>query len=268
MEVKDVPINKVKILENIRVRTRRQDLEELMRSIKQNGLLQPIGVAKEGKEYILIWGNRRFLSTKKLGWTKIPAVISSNGLTEAEFIVKNTIENIQREDITPIELGRICKRLREDGLSYGEISARLGIPKMRVESCTKLYTNVPKKFRKDIEFIPPEKVKLKGGRLSASLSDSIVRLRLTKDKIYKLFEYAKKHELTKYDVGLLARMIDRGATFRNAMKELKHYRVFVLHLVLNKHEEDRLKKKYNLVTGRIVNGMLKGELPLKRKFLW
>ncbi|CZE45773.1 ParB/RepB/Spo0J family partition protein [Campylobacter geochelonis] len=96
-------------------------LKELSESIKRHGLIQPIIVFKKDDEYILIAGERRFRATKLLGEHTIKAVVAdieSKNLRELALI-----ENIQREDLNPIELANSYKELIEeykitqDGLS-------------------------------------------------------------------------------------------------------------------------------------------------------
>jgi len=87
-------------------------LQELSQSIKQHGLLQPIIVIKKDDGYMLLAGERRLRATKLAGLTKIKAIIAdieSKNLRELALI-----ENIQREDLNPIELAVSYKELIEE----------------------------------------------------------------------------------------------------------------------------------------------------------
>lgn len=87
-------------------------LEELSASIKKHGLLQPIVVKQDGQNYVIIAGERRFRATKLLGKETIKAVVAdmkSQNLRELALI-----ENIQREDLNPIELANSYKELIDE----------------------------------------------------------------------------------------------------------------------------------------------------------
>lgn len=87
-------------------------LEELAESIKKHGLLQPIVVKQDGENYVIIAGERRFRATKLLGSQNIKAIVAdmkSQNLRELALI-----ENIQREDLNPIELANSYKELIDE----------------------------------------------------------------------------------------------------------------------------------------------------------
>lgn len=87
-------------------------LKELSESIKRHGLIQPIIVIKKDGGYMLIAGERRFRATKLLGESKIKAIVAdieSQSLRELALI-----ENIQREDLNPIELANSYKELIDE----------------------------------------------------------------------------------------------------------------------------------------------------------
>lgn len=87
-------------------------LEELAGSIKKHGLLQPIVVKQDGENYVIIAGERRFRATKLLGSQNIKAIVAdmkSQNLRELALI-----ENIQREDLNPIELANSYKELIDE----------------------------------------------------------------------------------------------------------------------------------------------------------
>src|SRR5579864_6482075 len=77
-------------------------IKGLAESMKQEGLLQPITVRLAGEAYELISGERRLRGAKLLGWPAIDAKVIQT-LSEAEAAAKGLIENLQREDLNPIE---------------------------------------------------------------------------------------------------------------------------------------------------------------------
>jgi ParB family chromosome partitioning protein len=101
-------------------------MNELANSIKEKGLIQPVVVRKTEAGFELIAGERRLKAAKSLGLKLIPALIKEN-LGKAGMLELTLIENVQREDLNPIEAARGYQRLlKELGLSQEEISKRIG----------------------------------------------------------------------------------------------------------------------------------------------
>ncbi len=84
-------------------------LAELADSIKKNGLIQPIVVRKHGIGYEIIAGERRYQASKKAGLAKVPVVVKN--VTDAEMFKLALLENIQRDDLNPIEEARGYRKL-------------------------------------------------------------------------------------------------------------------------------------------------------------
>lgn len=87
-------------------------LEELAKSIEENGLLQPIIVRRDGRKYEIIAGERRYRAFKSLGKSKIPAIIKD--ISDEESAKFALIENIQREDLNIIEEARGYKEFMDE----------------------------------------------------------------------------------------------------------------------------------------------------------
>lgn len=99
-------------------------LEELAESIKQFGLLQPILVQQRDDYYEIIAGERRWRAAKKAGLKEVPVIIKH--LTEQEIVEISLIENIQRENLNPIEEAMAYKRLlTEFNLKHDELAERV-----------------------------------------------------------------------------------------------------------------------------------------------
>ncbi len=100
-------------------------IEELAASIREKGILQPIVVTKQGEGYTLICGERRFRAAQLCGLTQVPAVIKE--IAPAEFLEWALIENIQREDLSPLEEAQAYERLIEEQmLSQDDLAKKLG----------------------------------------------------------------------------------------------------------------------------------------------
>jgi len=84
-------------------------IEELAVTIAEHGLLQPIVVRKQGTGYEIIAGERRYRAVRSLGWETIPAIVKE--MTDETTASLALIENLQREDLTPIEEAEAYERL-------------------------------------------------------------------------------------------------------------------------------------------------------------
>ena len=112
-------------------------LDELAESIKQFGLLQPILVQDKKTYYEIIAGERRWRAAKKAGLKEIPVIIKN--LTEQEIVEISLIENIQREDLNPIEEAQAYKRLlTEFNLKQDEVAERVSKSRTAVTNSMRL----------------------------------------------------------------------------------------------------------------------------------
>lgn len=112
-------------------------LEELAESIKQFGLLQPILVQDRKDYYEIIAGERRWRAAKKAGLKEVPVIIKN--LTEQEIVEISLIENIQREDLNPIEEAQAYKRLlTEFNLKQDEVADRVSKSRTAVTNSMRL----------------------------------------------------------------------------------------------------------------------------------
>lgn len=89
-----------------------ESIDELANSIKEYGLIQPIIVTQKGKYYEIVAGERRWRASKRAGLTEIPAIVREDDERRNKEI--SLIENIQREDLNPIEKARGIKVLMEE----------------------------------------------------------------------------------------------------------------------------------------------------------
>lgn len=100
-------------------------LEELAKSIRTNGVVQPVLLRRKGNRFELIAGERRWRAAERAGLTKIPAVVRT--VSDDKVLELALIENIQREDLNPIEEARAYKKLIETlGLTQETVAERVG----------------------------------------------------------------------------------------------------------------------------------------------
>ncbi len=127
---REIPQNSVVELEIDQIRTNpyqprkqfdKQALQELADSIKEHGLLQPIVVIEDIDGFMLIAGERRLRASKLAGLKKIKAIIAK--IDKSKYREFALIENIQREDLTPLELAQAYKELIEEyGITHEELA--------------------------------------------------------------------------------------------------------------------------------------------------
>lgn len=107
IELKKIQPNRL----NPRLEFTKAGLDELADSIKQVGLLEPIIVRPYEGEYQVVVGERRYRAAQQAGLDTMPVIIRD--YTDDEIMELNLIENIQREDLTAVEKGKLCKEIRE-----------------------------------------------------------------------------------------------------------------------------------------------------------
>ena len=112
-------------------------LEELAASIRANGIIQPPIIRKHADGYQIVAGERRWRAAKLAGLTEIPVVVQE--VAEPQMLELALIENIQREDLNPIETAHAYDRLnRELGLSHEEIGRRTGKDRTSIANTIRL----------------------------------------------------------------------------------------------------------------------------------
>jgi len=114
-------------------------IEELARSVREHGIVQPLVVTRAGENrYKLIAGERRFRAAQKAGLSSVPAVIKEIA-QEGDALQIALIENIQREDLNPMEEAMAYHQLHEEfGLTQEEISRRVGKERSTVANFLRL----------------------------------------------------------------------------------------------------------------------------------
>ena len=142
-----------------------ETIEELANSIREKGVLQPIIVKKKGAGlFEIVCGERRFRAATLCGLTEVPAIIKD--IADEDFLEWALIENIQREDLNPIEEAEAYQRLVEERMiSQEDVAKRVGKNRVTV-------TNTLRLLR-----LPPEvKQYLADGRLAAGHARALLGL--------------------------------------------------------------------------------------------
>jgi ParB family chromosome partitioning protein len=113
-------------------------LEELRDSIRMHGVLQPILVRRAGEGYELIAGERRWRASRLAGLQTIPAVVRE-GVSDKEMLEVALIENLQRQDLDPLERARAIRQLMEtSALTQDAVADRVGLKRPTVTNLLRL----------------------------------------------------------------------------------------------------------------------------------
>ena len=145
VEIKDGEevVHKIKIIEiepnknQPRRNFNNESIEELAESIKRYGVIQPIIVTKKDNYYEIVAGERRWRASKKAGLEEIPCIVRED--TERKNKEIALIENIQREDLNPIEKARSFRQLMDEyGMTQMELSETIGISRSALANTVRL----------------------------------------------------------------------------------------------------------------------------------
>ncbi len=139
----------------------------LAESIKEHGLIQPIIVQKDGDDYRIIAGERRWRASKVAKLREIPVIIME--LTDSAVLEISLIENIQRQDLNPIEEANAYQRLLNDfKITQEELSRRIGKSRTSIANTVRL-TNLDERVQ---IFLVEETLKEGHGRALLGLTDN------------------------------------------------------------------------------------------------
>jgi ParB/RepB/Spo0J family partition protein len=262
MKVERIEINKIVCPENIRGDADK-NIASLMSSIQQHGLQEPIGVDYDNQgKYRIVYGNRRLSAAFKLGWKTIPAVIY-NGLNDVDFLIHNATENLQREQISPAELGRVCEQLEEKGLSVPQMSARLNTPESAIKTVLNLYKTLPINLRNKV--FHQQRGQKKNGRLNVSGATRIINMKeqygMSKKDFLKVFEYSSAHNLSTEKIKIIGGLIKEGLSFNMALKRVNDYDIYRMDCVAFADEVRELAKKANCTPNAYVCQIVYGLKP-------
>ncbi len=155
-------------------------LKELADSIKTYGVIQPILVTPVGDRYMIVAGERRFRASKLAGLKKIPAVVKEYSKQQIQEI--SLLENIQREDLNPIETAKAMKELLDNyNWTQDVLADRLGKSRPVVANYVRLLQLCPEV----IELIESGKLSAGHARCLVVVTDPALQLKLAKEAITK-----------------------------------------------------------------------------------
>ena len=174
-------------------------LKELAESIKIHGVLSPIILRREGGRLEVVAGERRLRAARMAGLGSIPAVVKE--LSSGEALEVALVENLQREDLNPIERAEAYLRLQgEFGLTQEEVAKRLGRERSSVANALRLL-KLPKQVRAD----------LITGALSEGHARALLGLERAADQLKARDEVARRGLSVRATEALVRRLRRRGA---------------------------------------------------------
>ncbi|MBZ9637391.1 ParB/RepB/Spo0J family partition protein [Clostridium sp. FP1] len=183
-----------------------EKISELAQSIKEHGVIQPIILNREDDTYAVIAGERRFRAAKSIGLVEIPAIIMN--IENKEVLEISLIENIQREDLNPIEEALAYKRLLVDfNLTQEEISKKVCKSRTAITNCMRLL-NLDERVQ---DYIIDGVISEGHGRAILGISDKEIQYGIAQmviddslsvretEKLVKNFENEKKEKVVKHE---------------------------------------------------------------------
>lgn len=186
-----------------------ESLRELSESIKEHGLIEPIIVKKSIKGYDLVAGERRTKAARLAGLTKIPAIIRD--FTDQQMMEIALIENIQREDLSPIEEATAYKNyIDATGLTQEEVANKFGKSRSYVTNLLGLLS-LPKYVQKEV--------------MNGTISMSHARVLSKIDDVDMILNLAQKV----IDDGISVRELETLSKEENVIKKNKIVRVSTLN---------------------------------------
>lgn len=182
-EVEKIDINKIYTNPNQPRKTfDKESLNELAESIRIHGLIQPIVVNEMPDGYMIIAGERRFRACKICGLKEIDAVVKNYSNKQiAEIAI---IENLQREDLNPVEMAKGIKKLMDEyGLTQEKVAERLGKSRSAIANSLRILTLYPEV----IDLIEKGKISFGHAKILAAVTDYATQLilakKIAKDKL-------------------------------------------------------------------------------------
>ena len=191
-----------------------EKIQELAQSIKENGLIQPIIVRKSPVlGYEILAGERRYRASIAAGLSEIPVIIKQ--LSDQDMMLHSIIENLQRENLNPIEEAKAYQSLIDKGFTHTEIAEKMGKSRPYITNLVRLL-GLPKHILTEVE----------SGKLSQAHARLLIQL--SSDKQDKLLNRIQTENLSVRQVEQILQK-----TKKSSRKEKDHF---------VKEEEQKLKK--------------------------
>lgn len=170
-----------------------EKIVELAQSIKEHGIIQPIIVNKKDDYYVIVAGERRWKAAKLIGLKELPAIIME--LTDKEILEISLIENIQRQDLNPIEEAIAYKKLLNDfNLTQEELSRRVGKSRVAISNVIRL-TNLCDTVK---QYLIDEVITEGHGRVLLAVENSKLQAEIAQKVIDEKLSVRELEKLVRY----------------------------------------------------------------------
>ena len=167
-------------------------IDELARSIRSNGVIQPIVVRKAGTRYEIVAGERRWRASQRAGLLKVPIVVRET--PDEQLLAAALIENIQREDLNPIEEAHAYRRLVDEfRLTQEQIADAVGRDRSSVANIMRLL-KLPHEMR---ESVSAGTLAMGHARALLSLPDEAAQLRVGREVVARQLSVRETEVLVK-----------------------------------------------------------------------
>ena len=167
-------------------------IEELAQSIRANGIIQPIVVRKAGEGYEIVAGERRWRASQRAGLLKVPVVVRD--IPDDKLLAAALIENLQREDLNPMEEAHAYRRLADEfHLTQEQISDAVGKDRSTVANVTRLL-RLPLELRENVS---AGAIAMGHARALLSLPDEASQLRWGREVVSKQLSVRETEVLVK-----------------------------------------------------------------------
>lgn len=196
-----------------------EKIQELAQSIKENGLIQPIIVRQSPViGYEILAGERRYRASIVAGLSEVPVIVKN--LSDQDMMVHSIIENLQREDLNPIDEAKAYQSLIDKGFTHADIAEKMGKSRPYITNLVRLL-NLSPSILKEVE----------SGRLSQAHARLLINL--SKNDQENLLKRIQAEDLS-------VRQVERLLQEKKQEKKIREKDFFI------KEEEDKLKKLLGL----------------------
>lgn len=196
-----------------------EKIQELAQSIKENGLIQPIIVRQSPViGYEILAGERRYRASIVAGLSEVPVIVKN--LSDQDMMVHSIIENLQREDLNPVDEAKAYQSLIDKGFTHADIAEKMGKSRPYITNLVRLL-NLSPSILKEVE----------SGRLSQAHARLLINL--SKKDQENLLKRIQEEDLS-------VRQVERLLQEKKQEKKIREKDFFI------KEEEDKLKKLLGL----------------------
>jgi ParB family transcriptional regulator, chromosome partitioning protein len=167
-------------------------LEELAQSIRHNGIIQPLVVRRNGERFQIVAGERRWRAAQRAGLHTVPCIVKE--VSEENTLELSLIENIQREELNPIEEANAYKKLLERGdLTQEDVSQRVGKTRSSITNALRLL-KLPVELQKLVE---DEQLSMGHARALLSFDSVEQQVSLAREIITKALSVRETEQIVK-----------------------------------------------------------------------